>query len=82
MAIDPRNGELLAMWSWPTFDPNAIATQDFQAANDAFALLQAAPGSPLLAKTYRERFFPGSTFKVVTAAAGLGSGKVTEQSPS
>jgi len=82
VAIDPRSGELLAMWSWPAFDPNAIATQDFQSANDAFALLQAAQGSPLLAKTYRERFFPGSTFKVVTAAAGLGSGKVTEESPS
>lgn len=82
VALDPRNGEVLAMWSWPSFDPNAIATQDFAAANDAFALLQMAPGRPLLAKTYRERFFPGSTFKVVTAAAGLVSGKVTEQSPS
>jgi len=82
VAIDPRSGELLALWSWPSFDPNALATQDLQAANDAYALLQSDTRDPLLAKTYRERFFPGSTFKVVTAAAGLESGAVTEQSPS
>ncbi|HEX4903366.1 MAG TPA: penicillin-binding protein 2 [Acidimicrobiales bacterium] len=82
VAIDPRSGELLAMWSFPSFDPNALSTQDLSAANDAYALLQSDTRDPLLAKTYRERFFPGSTFKVVTAAAGLESGKVTEQSPS
>jgi len=82
VAIDPRTGELLALWSWPSFDPNALATQDLQAANDAYALLQSDTRDPLLAKTYRERYFPGSTFKVVTAAAGVESGAVTEQSPS
>jgi penicillin-binding protein A len=81
VAIDPRSGELLALWSWPSFDPNALATQDFGAANDAFALLQADERDPLLAKTYRERFFPGSTFKVVTAAAGLSSDQVTADQP-
>jgi peptidoglycan glycosyltransferase len=70
------------MWSFPSFDPNALATQDLSAANDAYALLQSDTRKPLLAKTYRERFFPGSTFKVVTAAAGLESGAVTEQAPS
>ena len=38
-------------------------------------------GKPLLAHTYRERYFPGSTFKVVTATAGLSSGTVTRDSP-
>jgi peptidoglycan glycosyltransferase len=82
VAIDPRTGELLTMWSWPSFDPNALATHDFSAANDAFALFQADERQPLLAKTYRERFFPGSTFKVVTAAAGLTSGEITAEQPS
>jgi len=82
VAIDPRSGELLALWSWPSFDPNVLSGHDFEAANQAFGLLQADERDPLLAKTYRERFFPGSTFKVVTAAAGLESGTVTEQAPS
>lgn len=82
VAIDPRTGELLALWSWPSFDPNVLAGHDFRAANDAYQLLQSDGRKPLLAKTYRERFFPGSTFKVVTAAAGLEAGAVTEQSPS
>lgn len=81
VALDPRSGELLALWSWPSFDPNAVATQDFGAANDAFAVFQADERDPLLAKSYRERFFPGSTFKVVTAGAGLASGQVTPDQP-
>ena len=81
VALDPQTGDVLAMWSFPSFDPNALATQDFEAANDVFTLLTAAPTKPLLARTYRERFFPGSTFKVVTAAAGLEAGDVTEDEP-
>ncbi len=82
VALDPRTGEILTMWSFPSYDPNLIANQDFSAANDAFTLLNAAPEKPLLAKTYRERYFPGSTFKVVTATAGLESGEVTRDQPS
>ena len=82
VAIDPRSGDLLAMWSFPSFDPNLLASQDFGAANAAFQVLDDAPGKPLLPKTYRERYFPGSTFKVVTAAAGLASGEVTVEEPS
>ena len=82
VALDPRNGDIFAMWSFPSFDPNVLSSQDFGAANDAFQLLNADPAKPLLPRTYRERFFPGSTFKVVTAAAGLESGEVTEQQPS
>jgi len=81
VALDPRSGDVLALWSWPSFDPNVLSGHDFEAANAAFAALQADERDPLLAKTHRERFFPGSTFKVVTAAAGLESGKVTEGSP-
>lgn len=81
VAIDPRTGDLLAFWSVPSFDPNLLSNQDFQAANDAYALLQADQQKPLLARMYRERYFPGSTFKVVTAAAGLASGKVTVDGP-
>lgn len=81
VALDPRTGEVLALWSWPSFDPNVLASHDFDAANEAFGLFQADPRKPLLPKAYRERFFPGSTYKVVTAAAGLVSGEVTEDAP-
>lgn len=81
VAIDPRDGSILAMYSNPSFDPNLISDNNTAAAADVKALYDAAPGKPLLAHTYQERFFPGSTFKVVTAAAGLASDRVTVDSP-
>lgn len=82
VALDPRTGDVYAMWSFPSFDPNALASHDFEAVNALFQALNELPAKPLLPKTYRERFFPGSTFKVVTAAAGLVSGEVTPDAPS
>lgn len=81
VAVDPRNGEILALWSNPSYDPNVLATHDFQAARDAANLLNADPEKPTLARTYQDRFFPGSTFKVVTATAGIERGGVTPDSP-
>jgi peptidoglycan glycosyltransferase len=81
VALDPRNGSILAMWSFPSYDPNSLAGHDGNAAVRTSELLNSSPDKPLLAKTYRDRFFPGSTFKVVTATAGLQSGKVTRDQP-
>ena len=81
VALDPRDGAILAMWSFPSYDPNLLATHDFKAADAARKALLAEPGKPLVPATYRERYFPGSTFKVVTASAGLQSGQVTPTSP-
>ncbi len=80
VALDPKTGAILALWSTPSFDPNSLAVHD-QGAGTAKAMLEAAPGKPLLPKAYRETFFPGSTFKVVTASAGLESGRVTLDQP-
>jgi peptidoglycan glycosyltransferase len=82
VALDPRDGSILAMYSNPTYDPNALSNNDAAAARRTKELLDAAPDKPLLARSYQDRFFPGSTFKIVTAAAGLTSGKVTETTPS
>ena len=60
-------------WSNPTFDLNLLSNNDAEAAAGAKALYEAAPTRPLLPKAYRERYFPGSTFQVVTATAGLTS---------
>jgi len=71
VALDPRDGAVLAMWSFPSFDPNPLAAHNQRVVQAAWQSLQTAPNKPLLARSYRERYPPGSTFKVVTAAAAL-----------
>jgi len=80
VAVDPRDGSILAFWSNPSFDPNPLSTHD-KSASAVKALLEAAPSKPLLPKMYRELFFPGSTFKVVTGSIGVDDGLVTPQQP-
>jgi peptidoglycan glycosyltransferase len=77
VVLDPRSGAILAMWSNPAYDPNTLATHDFAAADAARTALLADPRKPLLMNAYQERYMPGSTFKVLTATAGLETGKVT-----
>ncbi len=81
VALDPRDGAVLALWSFPSYDPTVLSNVDIEAAQEARDRILADEANPLLARTYRETFFPGSTFKVVTAAAGLASGSVTTTSP-
>ena len=75
--LDPRTGAIKALWSFPSYDPNLIASHDFSAAKAAKTFYDAFPGKPLLANSYQERYLPGSTFKVITATAALESGKYT-----
>ena len=83
VALDPRTGQLLAFWSLPVLRPQPAGQhrpgrrRRRRRATDAWDLLDAAPGKPLLAHQYQERYFPGSTFKVVTGGAGLTQGTVT-----
>ena len=73
VAVDPRTGAVLAMASFPTFDPNGLAAHDLKAVQKTWNAYQADPGKPMLPRAYRERYSPGSTFKVVTASAAIGS---------
>ncbi len=75
--IDPRTGAVVAMYSEPTFDPNQVAVHTTADAEKALTFLNAAPGKPLLANAYQERYMPGSTFKVVTTTAALETGGLT-----
>ena len=68
VAIDPRNGEVLAMISVPSFDPNLFVNGISQA--DYKALLD-DPDKPLLDRALRGSYVPGSTIKPFLAAAGL-----------
>jgi penicillin-binding protein A len=71
VALDPRNGSVLAMYSNPSYDPNPLAAHNSHTENTAWSLYQLAPSQPMLARAYRRSYAPGSTFKVVTAAAVL-----------
>ncbi|AEE44183.1 peptidoglycan D,D-transpeptidase FtsI family protein [Cellulomonas fimi] len=81
VAIEPSTGKILALVSTPGFDPNTLATHDTAAAGAAFSELDAAEGNPLRSNATRETYPPGSTFKLVTAAAALESGAYTPQTP-
>lgn len=81
VAIDVDTGGVLAMVSNPRFDPNVVSSNDVDAALAAKKELDADPSKPLLARSFRERYAPGSTFKVVTAAAGLSADVVSASEP-
>ena len=81
VALDPQTGEILALWSYPTYDPNTLADIDNASAQEARRTLLADPGNPLLPRTYREVYFPGSTFKMVTAASAIENEIVTLDAP-
>jgi penicillin-binding protein A len=71
VAIEPKTGKVRVMVSVPEYDPNLIPSQIGQ--------LDRNPDNPLLNRTTQELYQPGSTFKVVTAAAALDTGKVTPE---
>ncbi|MBA2537177.1 MAG: penicillin-binding protein 2 [Actinobacteria bacterium] len=78
VALEPSTGRVLVMASSPTYDPNLIEKSYRRATN-----VQAScePASPLLNRaTQGPVFIPGSTFKIVTAAAALDSGRYTPSS--
>ncbi len=81
VAIDVKTGELLSFWSYPSYDPNLLAGLDKATVDRNWALLNLADGAPLRPHQYQDRYFPGSTFKVVTGSTGLESGKVTPEQP-
>jgi len=71
VVLDPRTGAIRAMVSYPGFDPAVFSGTDFAAVQAAYDRMNADTDEPLLARTYRQRFPPGSTFKVITAATGI-----------
>jgi penicillin-binding protein A len=73
--LDPRNGEVLALASTPTYDASAITNP--ATADRAFQALRDDPAQPLLPRATLGRYVPGSVFKIVTAIAGLGSRTIT-----
>jgi len=71
VAMDPRTGEILAMVSRPTFDPNDFSTR---ISRDVWNKLVNDDDHPLLNKAIQAQLAPGSTFKIIMAVAGLQEG--------
>jgi len=81
VALDPTTGEILAMYSNPTYDPSGLAGHDTKQINQVYKFLSALPDKPDLSRAYRERYAPGSTFKTVTASVALETGLATPETP-
>ena len=71
IAMDPKTGEILALVSRPTFDPNAFAVR---ISSKEWNALLTDPGKPLLNKAIQAQLAPGSTFKIIMSVAGWQEG--------
>ncbi|KJL48200.1 Penicillin-binding protein A [Microbacterium hydrocarbonoxydans] len=81
VAIEPKTGRILAMVSTPGFDTNLLATHDSDAANAAYDQLDADPANPLYNRAIAGDLNPpGSTFKILVAAAAFATGEWTPDS--
>ncbi|RAG84900.1 penicillin-binding protein 2 [Streptacidiphilus pinicola] len=76
VALDPSTGAILGLVSFPSYDPSTIAGANDQKAWDA--LVNDKTNQPMLNRALRATYPPGSTFKLITAAAALETGKVTD----
>ncbi len=74
VALDPQNGQILVLASAPAFDPNMFAEV---LSPQAWRKLLSHPGRPLQNRAIQGQYPPASTFKVVTALAGLEEGIIT-----
>ncbi|WP_438388524.1 peptidoglycan D,D-transpeptidase FtsI family protein [Actinopolyspora saharensis] len=75
VALNPQDGSILAMANAPSYDPNKFAGQSRDKQVEAWNELENAPGDPMVNRATSTLYPPGSTFKLITAAAALESGK-------
>ncbi|WP_236239963.1 penicillin-binding transpeptidase domain-containing protein [Streptomyces sp. CC228A] len=76
-AVEPSSGRVLALVSSPSYEPGLLSGTGSEAAT-AWARLNTAATRPMLNRALHETYPPGSTFKIVTAAAALDAGVVTD----
>ncbi|WP_018330296.1 peptidoglycan D,D-transpeptidase FtsI family protein [Actinomycetospora chiangmaiensis] len=82
VAIRPQTGEILALVSTPSFDPNPLASHDGQTQRNAWQSYNPDSGdSPLVNRAISETYPPGSTFKLVTTSTALEANMITPQTP-
>ncbi|GAA2850012.1 penicillin-binding transpeptidase domain-containing protein [Streptosporangium fragile] len=81
VAMEPATGAILAMVSYPSYDPNLYVTFDRARLDRVDKRLRADPGDPLLNRAIQRNYPPGSTFKIITGAAALDSGRFGPDTP-
>ena len=74
VAMDPATGDILAMCSNPSFDPSGLSSQDIPEIRRAWRRLNTDPQQPLVPRADAQLYPPGSTYKLITAAAALENG--------
>ena len=79
VALDPKTGAVLALASYPTFNPNKYATFNSAQLKRADNRYLNDPAQPLLNRAINQTFPPGSTFKVVTSSTAFSTGKYDPQ---
>jgi penicillin-binding protein 2 len=77
ISMDPNNGEIFALASAPTFDPNLFSRITTKEGRKEYADLLNDPKTPLLNRAIQSRYPPGSTWKIPMAVAGLQQGAIT-----
>ena len=77
-AIDPKTGAVLAMVTQPSYDPNRLASHDFNEVQAAWEDLTTDDDQPMTNRSTQQVLPPGSTFKLITAAAALENGVVND----
>jgi peptidoglycan glycosyltransferase len=81
VAIDPTTGALLALATSPSYDPNLLASHSPAEVRRNYQRLDRKQSRPMLNRALRQTYPPGSTFKIVTSAAALESGRYNPDSP-
>jgi peptidoglycan glycosyltransferase len=76
-ALEPATGRILALVSTPSYDPESLSGNGVTVGR-SWAQLNEDPNKPMLNRAVRQTYPPGSTFKVVTAAAALDAGVVRD----
>lgn len=74
VALDPRTGAILADVSVPSYNPNLLATHDFDKAQKEWTRLNAHGAKDFISRSTQSIYPPGSTFKLITAATALSNG--------
>jgi peptidoglycan glycosyltransferase len=77
VALDPSTGAILALVSSPSYDPNTLSSHNQTAINAYWSKLIADTANPMLDRALNQTYPPGSTFKLITAAAALSTGSYT-----
>jgi penicillin-binding protein A len=75
VALNPQTGAILAMASYPSYDPNKLAVLDGTQLNQNDAALQKDSNQPLLNRAINATYPPGSTFKIITSSTFFNEGK-------